>query len=258
MSLLTSLQAAAPEARAAWASRLADLPPDKAAALLRAVHQEVLTRCQSDGWFWTSFVVTKDEADPDQSTKPFPQHLGYVKSYWEIMATKKRIAVAKSRQMLITWATCAYMCWVARFHSNAAVLYQTQSEDDANGMVSAAGGTKDGGYFGRCQFIERHLPPWMRLQIRDTEGTITYPNGSVIRALPGGANKIRGKTGTVIVLDEMAFLEEAKGSYTAIAPLVQKGAQLIAISTPNGGAGNFFYHLWHGLALDAVTPVETG
>ena len=258
MSLLDSLQSAPPEARAAWAARLADLPPDKATALLRAARMEVLTRCQQDGWFWTSFVQTKDEADPAQSTKPFPQHLDYVRQYWDVMTTKKRIAVAKSRQMFITWATCAYMCWVARFHPNTAVLYQTQSEDDANGMVSVAGSSKDGGYYGRCQFIERSLPSWMQQAIRDPEGSLTYPNGSIIRALPGGANKIRGKTGTVIVLDEMAFLEEAKGSYTAIAPLVQKGAQLIAISTPNGGAGNFFYHLWHGLALDAVTPVEAG
>ncbi len=257
MSLLVDqLQTASPEARQQWASRLADLPPDKAASLLGAVRTEALKRCLEDGWFWTGFVTTKDEADPAQSTKPFPQHLDYVKRYWHEMATQKRIAVAKSRQMLITWATCAYMVWLARFHPNTAVLYQTQSEDDANGMVSVAGSTKDGGYFGRCQFIERHLPSWMQVPIRDPEGAITYPNGSIIRALPGGANKIRGKTGTLIVLDEMAFLEEAKGSYTAIAPLVQKGAQLICISTPNGGAGNFFYHLWHGLALDAVTPVE--
>lgn len=258
MSLLTSLQSAPPEARAAWASRLADLPPDKAEALLRAVHGEVLARCQTDGWFWTGFVRTKDEADPAASTKAFPQSLEYVRDYWQLMATKPRIAVAKSRQMFITWATCAYMVWLARFHGNTAVLYQTQSEDDANGMVSVAGSTHDGGYFGRCQFIERHLPVWMQQPIRDPEGVITYPNGSIIRALPGGAHKIRGKTGTLIVLDEMAFLEEAKGSYTAIAPLVQKGAHLIGISTPNGGAGNFFYHLWHGLALDAVTPVEAG
>ena len=108
------------------------------------------------------------------------------------------------------------------------------------------------------RFIERNLPPWMQQAIRDPEGQITYPNGSIIMALPGGANKVRGKTPTVIVLDEMAFLEEAKATYTAIAPLVQKGAQLICLSTPNGGAGNFFYHLWHGLALDAVTPVEAG
>jgi hypothetical protein len=258
VTLLASLQQAPPEARAAWAERLADLPPDKSDALLRAVRQEVLLRCQTDGWFWTAFVRTKDEADPAESTKAFPQQLDYVRAYWALMATKPRLAVAKSRQMLVTWATCAYMVWVARFHPNTAVLYQTQSEDDANGMVSVAGSTKDGGYFGRCQFIERHLPPWMQLPVRDPEGQLTYPNGSIIRALPGGANKIRGKTGTLIVLDEMAFLEEAKASYTAIAPLVQKGAQLIAISTPNGGAGNFFYHLWHGLALDAVTPVEAG
>ena len=258
MTLLASLQAAPPEARAAWASRLADLPPDKADALLRAVHQEVLLRCQSDGWFWTSFVTTKDEADPAQSTKPFPRNREDVRRWWEILTTKKKIAAAKSRQVFCTWGTSAYMCHTARFKANTAVLYQTQSEDDANNVVSVSGSSKDGGYAGRCQFIERNLPVWMQQPIRDIEGQITYPNGSIIMALPGGANKVRGKTGTVIVLDEMAFLEEAKGTYTAIAPLIQKGAQLICMSTPNGGAGNFFYHLWHGLALDAVTPVEAG
>ena len=44
MSLLDSLQSAHPDARAAWAARLADLPPDKATALLRAARMEVLTR----------------------------------------------------------------------------------------------------------------------------------------------------------------------------------------------------------------------
>jgi len=252
VSLLDSLATASPEARAAWSSRLADLPPDKAEALLRATRLEVLKRCETDGWFWTAFVVTKDEADPTQPTKPFPRYREDVHTFWTRLATEKKIAVAKSRQILATWATAAYMCWMARFHDNAAILYQTQSEEDANNVVSMASSSKDGGYFGRCQFIERHLPAWMRQPIRDTEGQITYPRGSIIRALPGGANKIRGKTGTVIVLDEMAFLDEAKGTYTAIAPLVQKGAQLICLSTPNGGAGNFFYHLWHGLALDAV------
>ena len=44
----------------------------------------------------------------------------------------------------------------------------------------------------------------------------------------------------------------AKGTYTAIAPLVQKGAHLVLISTPNGAEGNVFFHLWHG------TPFSTG
>src|SRR3990167_5895012 len=145
MSLLTSLQAAPPEARAAWASRLADLPPDKATALLRAARMEVLTRCQQDGWFWTSFVTTKDEADPAQSTKPFPQHRDDVKAWWQLLLTRQKLAAAKSRQVFATWATTAYMCWKARFHPHTAVLYQTQSEDDANNIVAVAGSAKDSG-----------------------------------------------------------------------------------------------------------------
>src|SRR3989304_6016260 len=84
------------------------------------------------------------------------------------------------------------------------------------------------------QDAEHAMPHWMRQSVTATEGRLIYPNGSIIEALPGGADKIRSKTASMIVLDEMAFLEDAKGTYTAIAPLVRKGAAVGMISTPTG------------------------
>jgi phage FluMu gp28-like protein len=87
----------------------------------------------------------------------------------------------------------------------------------------------------------------MRVRLKESEGLLAYPDtGSVIEALPGGANKVRGKVPSLIVLDEFAMHEEAWGEWTAVAPLVQKGMKLLVISTPNGSEGNCFYHLYHG------------
>ena len=118
-------------------------------------------------------------------------------------------------------------------------------------MVCLAGGDKDTGFLGRMQFIERHLPSWMRIRPKESEGRLNYPNGSLIEALPGGANQVRGKVASIIVEDEFAFQEEARGVYTTVAPLIQKATKFIAISTPNG-MENVFADIYHGIPLVKV------
>jgi phage FluMu gp28-like protein len=103
----------------------------------------------------------------------------------------------------------------------------------------------EGGFEGRCQFIENHLPVWMRVDIKVSEGRIQYPNGSIIQALAGGADKPRSHTPSLYVADEFAHQDDQEGVWTAVAPLIQKGAKLIFISTPNG-ATNQFATLFHG------------
>ncbi len=228
---------------------LPTMTPKDAQAALAGVAGQVLARCATDIAYWLRWVVTRDEADPEHPVKPFPIHLDYMRRLIGLLSTEQRLAIVKSRQMLVSWATCAAMVFRARFTPHQAILYQTQNWPDAVKMVAMPG---VGGFDGRCQFIEHHLPHWMRQAVTCTEGRIVYPNGSLIEALPGGADKIRSKTASMIVLDEMAFLEDAKGTYTAIAPLVQKGASLVMISTPAGAEGNMFYHLWHG------TPISVG
>ena len=216
---------------------------------MAGISGQVLQRCAADIQEWLRFVVTRDEADPEHPVKPFPIHLDYMRRLMTLLTREQRLAIVKSRQMLVSWAACAAMVFRARFTPHQAVLYQTQNWPDAVKMVAMPGSGQDGGFAGRCQFIEQHLPHWMRQTVTATEGRLIYPNGSIIEALPGGADKIRSKTASMIVLDEMAFLEDAKGTYTAIAPLVQKGASLVMISTPNGAESNVFFHLWHGTPL---------
>lgn len=203
------------------------------------------TLSAADGLFWLKFVRTRDEADPETPLKPFPVALDYVRALWDEFSGHNRIVVAKSRQMLVSWTICAFCCWWARYKPNQAVYFQTQKWEDAAAMVALATGTQSTGYLGRCQFIEANMPAALKLKVRATEGRLQFPNGSIIQALAGGADQIRGKVASLIVEDEFAFQPEAKGVYTAAAPLIQKGAKFIAISTPNGDAGQFA-DLYHG------------
>ena len=225
------------------------LTPGEKLAIGPALVGHVLDRSAMDGLFWLKWVSTRDEADPHQSVKPFPIHLPYVRAFWKVMEDNQRVVLAKSRQMLVSWTVCAFCCWIARFRPNQAVFWQSQQYEDAAMMIAMP----EGGYRGRCQFIEETLESWMRLPIKCSEGRIQYPNGSLIQAVAGGANKVRGKVVSLYVGDEFAHQEDQAGVYSAVGPLMQKGARAIFVSTPNG-SDNFFATLWHGRPVGAVKP----
>jgi phage FluMu gp28-like protein len=65
--------------------------------------------------------------------------------------------------------------------------------------------------------------------------------------MAGGADKVRGRVVSVYVGDEFAHQDDQDGVFTAVAPLLQKGAKGIFISTPNGA--NMFATLYHGRPL---------
>ena len=231
------------------------LSPQQAQALVAGLAAEINARCAADGLFWLKFVKTRDEADPECPVKSFPIHSKYIEDEdwylrrtWAEFLSREVSVAAKSRQMLLTWITAAFMVWTARYRPHQAIYYQTQGWQDAVGMVCMP----QGGYTGRCQFIEDNLPAWMQVDYKASEGRIQYPNGSLIQALAGGANQIRGKTVSVYVGDEFAFQEEQDRVLTAVLPLVQKGAKAIFISTPNG-AGNTFATIWHGRPVGSAS-----
>ena len=222
------------------------LGPEQQQTLLTALRLEHRERCWADGLHWLRFVRTRDEADPGHTIKPFPADDPAIRAIWRELDTKQRVICAKSRQMDMSWIACAFACWWARSHPNTYVCVQTQKAEDAYKLVSSP---KSSGYLGRCQFIERHLPAWLQMPGTDEQqGALTYTNGSMIEALAGGADQIRGKVPSLIILDEFAYQQDAKGVYTAINPLVQKGTKLVIVSTPNGFSGNQFAMLFHGIS----------
>jgi phage FluMu gp28-like protein len=229
--------------------RTDSLSAREAQQVLAGIAGDVGKRCAADGLFWLRFVQTRDEADANQATKAFPLHLEYTRLIWTELATKQKIVIAKSRQMLMSWLLAAFAVWWTRYKPNQAVYWQTKAWDDAVAMICMP----SGGFQARCQFIEENLPTWMKAEYKASEGRIQYPNGSIIQALAGGADKIRGKTASVYISDEYAFQEDQDCVYTAVAPLIQKGSKAIFVSTPNGTSNNFAT-IYHGRNVTTETP----
>lgn len=197
--------------------------------------------CARSGRFWLQFVNTRDEADAQSSVKPFPVHLDYATGLWDLFESRQTLVIAKSRQMLVSWCLAAFCVWLARFHPHKGVYWQSQQWRDAVAMVCMP----SGGFQGRCQFIEQNLPGWMKVPVKESEGRIQYPNGSIVEALSGGPDQVRGKTISLYVGDEFAYQTDQDGVYTAVSPLIQKGAKAFFVSTPNGSS-NCFATLYHG------------
>lgn len=212
-----------------------------AAKLYTQTTAAIKEECNRDGLFWLRFVQTRDEADPDQSSKPFPVSLEYIRELWSVLEREQSVVVAKSRQMMVSWILAARCVFHARSRPNQAVFWQTKAWEDAVAMVCMP----SGGFQGRCQYIEDSLPRWLRMEYKPSEGRMQYPNGSIIQALSGGADKVRGKVVSLLVEDEFAYQDDQDGVYTAVSPLIQKGSKVVFVSTPNG-SGNMFATLYHG------------
>ena len=222
-------------------ARLPTMGASEQEQLFSGLAQAINAKCAEDGLFWLRFVKTRDEADPEHSIKAFPLGPDYIRALWNVYLAERRVVIAKSRQMMVSWLTCAFVVWWARYKPHQAVYWQTKAWPDAVKMTAMPGG----GVAGRCQFIEDNLPPWMRQEYKPSEGRLQYPNGSLIQALSGGADQVRSATGSIFVEDEFAHQEEQDGVYTALAPLIQKGAKAFFISSPNG-SDNTFATLYHG------------
>lgn len=249
MSLIAEIETLSPVELDTFLEGLQKLGNPQKRLILSELQREAAQRSAEDGLFWLKFVKTRDEADPETPVKPFPAHLAYVQELWGVLVLCQKVVIAKSRQMLVSWILCAFGAWWARTRSHQLVLFQTQKKEDANKMVALPSVENGAGYMGRMQFIEWHMPEWLKVPLRPSEGMLSYANGSLIEAVAGGANQVRSKVPSIIMEDEFAFQEEARGVYGAVAPLIQKQTKFIACSTPNG-MDNIFADLYHGYRME--------
>lgn len=222
------------------------LPPQERARAEELIKKRLqaaeIEACTQSGWYFVKHLVkTRDEAaGADKSVMPFPDEPA-LEAIWNVLehSPSKLIIIAKSRQIMVSWVTCAFALWRARFFPNRQIVWQTKKEDDAKDMVSYGSDRLDQA---RMQFIEANLPSWMQKKRRFRDGQIIYDNGSKIVAVPEGGNQVRSKTTSLVVIDEAAFQEQFRSAWTAALPLLNKESRMIAISTANGE--NAFYEAY--------------
>lgn len=215
--------------------------------------------------FDSGALRSKDEHDPLNPVKPLPDVL-YMRALLDLLcvsgdvmkpedaryareagvslpwlihlAATRILFVEKSRQVMATWLTCAYLLWRARAYPNQLILVQSKREEDAASLVFVKEPA-----IARMSFMEDHLPTHLRRCQWPKHGAyghlyVPHDRGEIshIWAIPEGSDIIRSNTASVVVSDEAAFQPEFSNAYTAALPAVKGGGQLVAISSAAPGA----------------------
>jgi len=201
-------------------------------------------------------VRTKDEHDLDAPVKRFPNEqclratldlylvsgklLAPQKARWALEAGIDGafldhishtgiLFMEKSRHVMATWLTCAYLLWRARSFPHQLIIAQSKREEDAAALVY----DKEPGQ-GRISFLEVSLPEDLQICRFPRDGKychIYFPNGSHIWGIPEGGHIIRSHNPSVVFSDEAAFQPEFGKAYTAALPAITHGGQLIVVSS---------------------------
>jgi len=201
-------------------------------------------KCRDDPEFYIfgGFVRTIDEKVHVTPRKPFPPKSYAIAMLRHIHDAKmgQVVAITKSRQIMMTWLLAAYASWEAKFHDHARVMYQSIKEQKAETFIF-----KDSFLHSRIGFIERAVPRFLRsYNLKGRTGTLVYQNtGSIIEALPQGADQARSSSASLYLLDEAAFQTNFAATFKGILPMAKgnpanpnSGGRIVMVTTANGGS----------------------
>jgi hypothetical protein len=152
--------------------------------------------------------------------------------------TLQKILVEKTRQMTISWLSCAYVVWGLLFVDNFSCNLLSRKEEyvDKKADLKAL--------FPKCRYIIKHLPPELSPEKDDIEMTymqISYKKrGSILTGESSNSDAGRGGDVQMTIADEFAKIPNSEHVLASIAPATKH--VLLLISTP-WGKSNAFYRL---------------
>lgn len=139
------------------------------------------------------------------------------------------------RQCGKTTTVCGYLLHKLIFNENYQIAILANKDMQAREILS------------RVKLMFEHLPDWLQQGVkRWNEGDVELENGSKALASATGGSAVRGKTFSLLYLDEFAFVPNniQEAFFASVYPTITSGTttKVIITSTPNGM--NLFYKLW--------------
>lgn len=194
--------------------------------------EKKLIKAETDFYYFlTEWVYTQDEHDSESPIKRIPKKQ-YIKELAKAFQTEDKLLIEKSRQMMVTWISCAFALWFTMFQEGKRTFMQSKKEADANANLD------------RIKLIYRYLPDTIKDKYT-ADNPMPYckltwkKRNSIIQAIPQGPDVLRQYTSSLIISDEMAFQEKSEEAYMSAKPTLSGGGRFIGISSPN--FKEFFY-----------------
>lgn len=210
-----------------------------------------LYRAKHDIIYFASQLRTLD-AHGDGPTKLdyFPIYKEYVRKVLDLAWRSERLAIYKSRQLLITWSMCVVILHELIFNSGAYIGIISKKEEDAGKVLMRVVCLYDYMPLHWQKYLPQ--PTWYKAKKGIiVRGVVTHPNGkpvSVVQAYPSGEDQVRMETFSLIYWDEVGFAPDADArlTYGALKPTIDGGGRLLMASTPPMNEEHFWHQLCSG------------
>lgn len=202
-------------------------------ARFRELQREVeFRRCAKDPQYWfENYVYIKHPSTGKTLIRLREAQAETLRAFLD----EDRVIILKARQIGFSTLCAGYALWRVLFHSDENVIMLSRTERDSVDLLS------------KSWYMYRNLPDWMTARCPRPRGNhqqkIVLDNNSQIESLPSRTNPARGRTVTLVIIDEWAFLENPEEAWASIEPVADLGGRIIGLSTANG-AGNFFHQFW--------------
>jgi len=191
---------------------------EQAAEIIRCTHDPV--------YFIEKYVYIEH---PTKGSVPF-KLFDFQRNLIRVYNENRRTIAMLSRQCGKTTTAAGYLLWWAIFKDNQKILIASKDQDGAKEIMD------------RLWYAYEELPWWIKPGVKtDQVHTKKFDNSSVVRATATTKTSGRGKSNSLIYLDEFAFVAPgiANDFWTAIYPTLSTGGKCIITSTPNTDEDKF-------------------
>jgi hypothetical protein len=182
-------------------------------------------------YFMTNFMKIQHPTKGELLFEPFDYQYDLINTYHNY-----RYSIAMcARQLGKTTVAAGYILWYAMFNKDTHTLIAAHKYSGALEIMD------------RLRYAYEGLPDHIRAGAREyNKKTITFDNGSKIEAQATTESTGRGKSISLLYLDEFAFVTPniAREFWTAISPTLATGGKCMITSTPNTDEDQYA-NIWH-------------
>ena len=140
----------------------------------------------------------------------------------------------KFRQAGCTTIAASYALWKAIFAKYQTIPIISKGDQESTEVLE------------RIKLMYDELPDIMKPGIEeDNKHTLKLKNGSTIRCRASGKQSGRSLAGSLLIVDEAAFIENIDTIWAAVYPVISTGGAAFILSTVNG-IGNWFHDMYNG------------
>jgi hypothetical protein len=163
----------------------------------------------------------------------------YQKEIIEKLQNNRRVTVVTSRQAGKTTTAAAIILHYILFNEHKTVALLANKGDAAREILD------------RIKIAYEALPDWLQQGVEEwNKGSIVLENGCKVLAAATSSSAIRGKSISLLYIDEAAFVENWDEFFASVFPTISSGetTKILFTSTPNGL--NHFYKTCEGAKQD--------